>query len=117
MERWLARVHGRLRCLPSLAIGDGRRPGQRLRAYRRSEAEIAVSRDSRGRRLAAYKDVRRRSKAGETLLAVARATGLARGTLRKYAQAESFPERAACRPEPCRLDPHLAHLEERITQG
>ncbi|CAA2137676.1 hypothetical protein MBLL_00773 (plasmid) [Methylobacterium bullatum] len=50
-ERWLARVHGRLRCLPSLAIGDGRRPGQRLRAYRRSEAEIAVSRDSRARRL------------------------------------------------------------------
>ncbi|WP_091975544.1 ISL3 family transposase [Methylobacterium gossipiicola] len=117
LERWLTRVHGRLRCLPSLPIGDGRRPGQRLCTYRRSEAEIAVSRDSRARRLVAYEDVRRRSQAGETLLAIARATGLARGTVRKYAQAESFPERAARRPEPSHLDPHLAHPEERMTQG
>ncbi|KQP04508.1 hypothetical protein ASF26_10210 [Methylobacterium sp. Leaf93] len=48
---------------------------------------------------------------------MARATGLARGTVRKYAQAESFPERAARRPEPSRLDPHLAHLEQRMPQG
>ncbi len=46
-----------------------------------------------------------------TLLAIGRATGLARATVRKYAQAESFPERAIQRPAPSRLDPYLAHLE------
>ena len=117
VERWLARVHGRLRGLPNLAVGGGRQPGQRLRAYRRSEAEITVSLDSRARRLAAYEDVRRRFQVGETLLAISRATGLARGTVRKYAHAESFPERAAHRPSPSRLDPYLAHLEQRLTEG
>lgn len=76
-----------------------------------------MSCDSRARRLAAYEDVRRRSQAGETLLAIARATGLARGTVRKYAQAESFPERATRRPGPSRLDPYLANLEQRMTEG
>lgn len=105
VERWLARVHGRLRRLPNLAVGGGRQPGQSLRAYRRSEAEIAVSLDSRARRLTAYEDVRRRFQVGESLLAISRATGLARETVRKYAHAESFPERAVHRPSPSRLDP------------
>ncbi|ACL57938.1 transposase IS204/IS1001/IS1096/IS1165 family protein [Methylobacterium nodulans ORS 2060] len=117
LERWLGRVHGRLRQLPPLASGDGRQPGERPRAYRRSAAEIAVSLDSRARRLAAYEDVRRRHLAGETLLAIGRATGLARATVRKYAQAESFPERAIRRPNPSRLDPYLAHLEQRMAEG
>jgi transposase len=117
LERWLGRVHGRLRQLPALPSGDGRQPGERPRAYRRSAAEIAVSLDSRARRLAAYEDVRRRHLAGETLLAITRATGLARATVRKYAQAESFPERAIRRPNPSRLDPSLAHLEKRMAEG
>jgi transposase len=117
VERWLGRVHGRLRHLPSLAAEEARRPGQRLRAYRRSQAEIVVGLDSRARRLAAYEDVRRRFQGGETLLAIARQMGLARGTVRKYAQAECFPERAKRRPSPSRLDPYLAHLEQRMTEG
>jgi transposase len=117
LERWLGRAHGRLRQLPVLPGGDGRQPGERPRAYRRSAAEIAISRDSRARRLAAYEDVRQRHLAGETLLAIGRATGLARATVRKYAQAESFPERARRRPNPSRLDPYLAHLEQRMAEG
>jgi transposase len=117
LERWLGRVHGRLRQLPALSSGDGRQPGKRLRAYRRSAAEITMSLDSRARRLAAYEDVRRRYLAGETLLAIGRVTGLARATVRKYAQAESFPERAIRRPNPSGLDPYLAHLERRMAEG
>ena len=37
--------------------------------------------------------------------------------MRKYAQAESFPERAIQRPNPSRLDPYLAHLEQRMAEG
>lgn len=117
LERWLGRVHGRVRKLPALPSGDGHQPGERLRAYRRSVAEITMSRDSRARRLAAYEDVRRRYLAGQTLLAIGRATGLARATVRKSAQAESFPERAIQRLAPSRLDPYLAHLEQRMAEG
>lgn len=117
LERWLARAHGRLRGLPLPPEGDGREPGQRLRAYRRSAAEIAGSRDSRARWLIVHEDVRRRHLAGETLQAIGRATGLARGTVRKYAHAESFPERATRRPNPSRLDPYLAYLERRMAEG
>jgi hypothetical protein len=117
IERWLARAHARLRRLPVPHGSDGSRPGQRLHAYRRSEAERAASADSRARWLAAYQEVRRRHLAGETLLAIGRATGLARGTVRKYAHAESFPERAVRRPSPSRLDPYLVHLERRMAEG
>ena len=37
--------------------------------------------------------------------------------MRKYAHAESFPERAVRRPSPSRLDRYLAHLEQRRTEG
>lgn len=117
LERWLGRVHGRLRQLPALSSGNGRQPGERLRANRRSAAEITMSRDSRARRLAAYEDVRRRRLAGESLLAIGRVTGLARATVRRYAQAESLPERAIRRPNPSRLDAYLAHLEQRMAVG
>ncbi len=117
VERWLARTHARLRRLPVPLGGDGRHPGQRLHAYRRSDAEQAASADSHARRLAAYEEVRRRHLTGETLQSIGRATGLARGTVRKYAHAEAFPERAAPRPNPSRLDPYLLHLERRLTEG
>ena len=44
LERWLARSHARLRRLPALPTGDGRQPGQRPRASRRSDAEVAAKR-------------------------------------------------------------------------
>lgn len=61
--------------------------------------------------------MRRRHLAGETLAAIGRATGLAHGTVRKYAHAETFPERAASGPGPSRLDPYVAHLERRMAEG
>ncbi|HSH83401.1 MAG TPA: transposase, partial [Herpetosiphonaceae bacterium] len=59
----------------------------------------------------------RRHLTGETLQSIGRATGLARGTVRKYAHAECFPERAAPRPNPSLLDPYLPHLERRMAEG
>ena len=117
LERWLARAHARLRRLPVPPGGDGRCPGQRTRAFRRSSTEAAAGADSRARWLAAYEDVRRRNLAGEALLAIGRATGLAQATVRKYAYAESFPERAVRRPGRSILDPFIAHLEARMAEG
>nr|WP_244627679.1 transposase [Microvirga tunisiensis] len=43
--------------------------------------------------------------------------GRARGTVRKFAQAESFPERAVRQPGPRILDPYLSHLNARLAAG
>jgi transposase len=67
--------------------------------------------------LALYEEIRRRHSTGEPLLAIARTMKLARGTVRKYAQAEAFPERAAHRPGHSIIDPHLAYLHARLAEG
>ena len=116
LERWLARAHARLRRLP-VPPGDGRCRGQRTQAFRRGRTEAAASADSRACWLAAYEDVRRRHLAGEALLAIKRATGLAPATERNHAYTESFPERAVRRPGRCTLDPFIAYLETRMAEG
>jgi hypothetical protein len=73
--------------------------------------------ESRARWKALYEEVRRRLADGEPLLAISRHMGLARGTVRKFADAESFPERAVRAPGPGILDPYLAHLEARQAEG
>jgi hypothetical protein len=115
-ERWLAGAHGRLRRLPPVA---GRRPSpaRRAGAFPRSRSERAPGAEERNRRMALYEEVRRRHAAGEPLLALSRRMGLARGTVRKYAGAESFPERAVRAPGPSLLDPYVDHLEARLAAG
>ena len=90
VERWPARSHARLRRLP--AVGGGCRPGRRLCAFRRTDAEIAVGAESRARgpRRLTW-EVRRRHLAGETLAAIGRATDLARATVRKHAHGLDLP--------------------------
>jgi hypothetical protein len=116
LERWLASIHGRLRRLPPISPGEAQ-SGKRLRAFPRSRAERDLSTASRARRIRLYEEVRRRHGAGEPLLAISRRMGLARGTVRKFAQAESFPERAARAPARSILDPYLTHLEARLAAG
>jgi hypothetical protein len=98
LARWLTGIHGRLGQLPPVA-DEGSAP-QRAGPYPRTRAERAASAQSRARRLALYEEVRRRVRAGEKLLAISWVMGLARGTVRRYASAPSFPERAA-RPGLC----------------
>ena len=68
--------------------------------FPRTRAEAAVSADSRARWLALYHEVQRRYAAGETLLGMSQSMGLGRSTVRKFAYADSFPERAIRRPVP-----------------
>jgi transposase len=116
VERWLAGAHGRLRRLPPIP-GQAPGPARRTSAFPRSQAERAASADNRERRKALYDEVRRRHAAGEPLLTLSRRMGLARRTVRNYAQAESFPERAIRAPGRSILDPYLAHLEARLAAG
>jgi len=116
LARWLAGLHGRLRQLPPVAGAEGLAP-QRAGPYVRTRSEEALRAQSRARRLAHYEEVRRRVGAGEPLQAIGRALGLARATVRRYAAAPSFPERAARRLLPSKLDPYLGHLEARWAAG
>jgi transposase len=115
-ERWLAGTHGRLRRLPPIPGGPAA-PARRTSAFPRSRAERAASADSRARWKALHDEVRRRVAAGERLLTISRRMGLARGTVRKFADAESFPERAVQPPGRSILDPHLDYLEARLAAG
>jgi len=117
VERWLAGAHGRLRRLPAMPDEAGAVPARRTGPFPCSAADEQVRADSRERRLALYGEVQRRQAAGEPLIAIARAMKLARGTVRSYAHASSFPERAARRPGHSTIDRHLPHLQARVAEG
>src|SRR4051812_6429515 len=119
VERWLQTAQTRLRRLPSppAQSHDGCVPPRRVRAFRRTASERAAGTASRARWRAVYDEVRRRRGSGEPLQAIARAMGLARATVRKYAEAESFPARPAYGPRPSILDPYVPHLEQRLAEG
>lgn len=118
MERWLAGVHTRLRQLPPTAgVSSGTSSPRRTQAYHRTEAEAVATAESRQRWIMVYEEVKRRRARGEPLLSISRKMGIARATVRKYAYAESFPERAVRVPAASILDPFLSHLEMRVTAG
>ena len=117
LHRWLQGMHAQLRRLPGVP-GAGTVPtSARTQAYPRTAAERAASAESRTRWLALYEEVRRRRGQGGSLLAISRAMGLARSTVRKFAHASDFPERAVRRPGPTILQPHLEYLAMRLSQG
>ena len=117
LERWLHTVHARLRHLAPARLGGATVPPRRDQAFRRTGPERAAQAEQHGRWRTRYEEVRQRHLAGEPLMSIARATGLARGTVRKFAHAESFPARLPHGPGPSILDPHLPHLERRLTEG
>ena len=115
-ERWLAGTHARLRRLPPLT-GTAASRSRRAGAFPRSQDDAVTSNESRARRLALYEEIRQCHAGGEPLLTISRRMGLARSTVRRYALAESFPERALPPLRPSILDPHLAHLDQRLAEG
>lgn len=117
LPRWLFGVYARLRRLPATVSACPPRRGVRTRAFPRARTEQRTSAASRARWLAWYQEVRRRHLAGESLRAIKKATGLARATVRRFARAESFPERAVRAPGPSRLDAFIPWLEERLAAG
>ncbi|QRO01375.1 ISL3 family transposase [Archangium violaceum] len=116
VERWLTGAHARLRALPEVPSADTA-PVRRHASFPRTHSEARAREESRARRLAVYQAVRRRHMAGEPLLRISNTLRLARGTVRKYALATSFPERAARVPGPSILDPYLEYLVQRHTAG
>jgi transposase len=115
IERWLARVHPRLKQLPAM------RPSppstRRTRAYPRAPSEVLTRAAARGRWAAFYDEVQRLRAEGQSLRRIHRETGLARATVRKYAFSASFPRHGLRGPGPSILDPYLDHLHARLAEG
>ena len=115
LERWLQGAHAGLRRLPPIP-GPPLAP-RRDRAFPRTASEREAGAENRERWKTAYDEVRRRHADGQTLLGIARAMGLARATVRKYATADTFPARLPHGPGPSLLDPHVDYLLGRIGEG
>ena len=115
VERWLARVHQRLKRLPAVAPSS---PSiQRVTAFPRAPSEMLARAATRRRWETAYDEVRRRHAEGHSLRRINRETGLARATVRKYAFAASFPRNGMCEAKPSVLDPFLAQWRCREEPG
>lgn len=71
----------------------------------------------REQRVARYEEVRRLRAGGASLRQIADQLGLARGTVRRFVDAEHFPERAARPPYPSMMDQFEPYLRSRWNQG
>jgi transposase len=70
------------------------------------------------RRRARFQQIHQMQSAGSSLREIARATGLARGTVRKYSRWEEFPAHlSAHQSRRSRLDPWAGYLRERLNNG
>jgi len=133
-ERWLLSVYPRLRRLPPLpgcptpasTSADATSPDvptapappvRRDRAFPNAAAERERSAVSAARWRAVYDEVRRRHEAGEPIMGISRALGVAHGTVRRFVRSAEFPERAPHRRQSSILDPYLGHLLARHADG
>jgi transposase len=130
LERFLARKHASLRqaahavsaeqevegpvtsrpeamCEPSPPAA----PPRRLTRHEQDHQE------RRSRRLARYEEVLALHGQGSSLRAIARVTGLSPTTVRRYVQAEGFPECQPRRRRSLLLEPFVAYLQERWDAG
>lgn len=111
-ERVLERHPDQLRAVGEAPPGDAVPPpprrSRREEARREGACQRAEERHMAIQRLAAE---------GLSQRAIATRLGLARGTVRRYAYAETVPERAAHARRPSMLDPHTAYLERRWAEG
>ena len=120
VERLLTNCYQRLRDLPTLATDlSAQQPAERLTYIMRdySQNELKARQNSRKRRLAYYQKVQQLQQAGWSIRQISRELNLNRTTVRRYAFAESFPERIRRPTGRSMLTLYLTYLEERYQQG
>jgi transposase len=83
----------------------------------RSPSERARSRTTRKRRYARYEKVRKLHSRGMSLHAIARKLGISRYAVRRYVNADTFPERRPHRRRPSMLDPFEPYLKKWWEEG
>lgn len=120
LERWLSTVYATLRLLPVAPDLQGeveRLTSRRHRTSRPTRAAIEAAATNRGKRLARFNEVKDLYVSGMPLLTISQKLSIDRKTVRAYAYAESFPERAPYPYVPNALTPYLDYLEKRHAEG
>jgi transposase len=83
----------------------------------RSPSERARSQTARKQRYARYEKVCKLHSRGMSLRAIARKLGISRYAVRRYVNADTFPERRPHRRRPSMLDPFESYLKKRWEEG
>ncbi|NDU94933.1 transposase [Spirosoma terrae] len=120
LERILAVCYQRLRKLPvSQAVPTTQSTTERLayvmRDYSKNELEARLA--GREKRVGYFNTVQQLHQAGMSISTISRKLAMNRSTVRRYAYAESFPERVQRPTGRSMLTPYLAYLENRYQQG
>jgi len=89
----------------------------RVPPVRRSRYEQAARQARRAQRRERYEEVRALQAQGVPLARIARQLQMGRVTVRRYATADAFPERAPHRRKPSQLLPYVDYLERRWAAG
>ena len=120
LERWLATVYSTLRHLP---VAPELQPevetlmSRRHRTSRPTRAAKEAGEVNRAKRLERFNEVKALYASGMSLLTISKKLGMDRKTVRTYAYAENFPERAPFPYVPNVLTPYLDYLEKRHAEG
>jgi transposase len=118
VERVLNHHHTRLRQLPPHAMHTLPAPSPRPQRFRPLTASEQARQDvSRTIRRARYDTVRQLVAAGVSQREIARHLHMSRTTVRLFAAADTFPERAPARRAASQLDPFLPYLHRRWREG
>ncbi len=123
LERMLHRRHTQLERLPDASVvvaqQDGGRPDVGAHTALRipTASEQTISARARARRIAQYHAVRTLHAEGRNILQIAKQLKMSRITVRKYVQAEAFPERSPHPLAPSMRDPYRAYLHQRWMAG
>jgi transposase len=106
--------------LPSSTRPDKTSNSPRTSGYTpspRSPSEQARSRAARKRRYACYKKVRELHSRGMSMRAIAQKLSISRYAVRRYVNADTFPEHRSHRRQPSMLDPFEPYLQKRWEEG
>jgi hypothetical protein len=119
LEPMRGRLHGELAHLPEPPpVGGSATPPPLLRALRLPcVREQAVRQAARARRAARYHQVPSLHQQGVPRLQIASRLRMSRATVRTFAAAAVFPERAQKRRESSLLDPDVPYLQQRWLDG
>ena len=119
LDRLLTRRHAELCALPvSQELQEHLTSRQQPRPLRPASVEEVERRAAkRTRRYARYEQVRALHAIGLPLSQIAQRLGMTWTTARKFAEAETFPERAVTKPRASQIDRYTPHLERRWSEG
>jgi len=117
LERLLNRLHTELVHLPLSPDTPPAVAIQRPALDSQGPSRRAALQVNRARRFARYQAVRTLLAQGVPQLQISQQLGLTRRTVRTFAQADTFPERAMPPPVKSILDPYIPYLQQRLSEG